>query len=249
MIVIRLPDVSDPAGAHALDTYASRRGRAGYICSVEDARAGQGAEPAVAGAVSSSACRLIEQYGEKGFAETDPVQGWVREHTVPVIWTVDEFRSSGDQRQRDLFSLVADHGFRSGVSIPFFGPFNIRGTLVALDRADSINMDRAIEEVKESAPIGNSLVTCACRQTQPASPSPSLTARERECMRWVAMGKTSWEIALILSISSRTVDFHVRNAMAKLDATSRQQAIYNAMSLGILNAPVSGARPGGPVLF
>jgi DNA-binding CsgD family transcriptional regulator len=64
----------------------------------------------------------------------------------------------------------------------------------------------------------------------------TLTSRETECMKWVAAGKTSWEIALILGISPRTVDFHVQNTMSKLKANSRQQAIYNAMSLGILSS-------------
>jgi len=57
------------------------------------------------------------------------------------------------------------------------------------------------------------------------------------------MGKTSWEISLILAISARTADFHVQNAMAKLDASSRQQAIYNAMGLGLLPRPTAAPEP------
>jgi DNA-binding CsgD family transcriptional regulator len=196
------------------------------------------------GAVSSSARTLAEIYTREEFAEADPVQGWVREHGRPVIWTVDEFRKAGNRRQRELFSLVADEGFLGGVSIPLFGPANLRGTLVALDSEGRIDMDRAIEEIKQSVPLGNALINCGCMRGQARAAMPTLTGREIECLNWVALGKTSWEISLILGISARTVDFHVQNAMSKLDANSRQQAIYNAMSMGILPASPAGARPG-----
>lgn len=236
MIVIPLPNSGELLGSQLLDAYVGRRGWAGYICSVQETRGAQGTSPKELGAVSSSARRLIELYNQMGFADADPVQCWVRENTTPVIWTVEEFCRSADQRQRELFSLVADQGFQSGISIPLFGPFNIRGTLVALDVAPSIGVDRAIEEVKESVPLGNSLIRCAIEfaQASVAASTLTLTSRETECIKWVAAGKTSWEIALILGISPRTVDFHVQNTMSKLKANSRQQAIYNAMSLGIL---------------
>ncbi|WP_456679747.1 MULTISPECIES: helix-turn-helix domain-containing protein [unclassified Bradyrhizobium] len=43
-----------------------------------------------------------------------------------------------------------------------------------------------------------------------------LSAREEQCLRWVAEGKSSWEIAVILRISRNAVDFHIKNAMRKL---------------------------------
>ncbi|MBO4228479.1 helix-turn-helix transcriptional regulator [Bradyrhizobium neotropicale] len=56
-----------------------------------------------------------------------------------------------------------------------------------------------------------------------------LSEREKDCLRWVAEGKSSWEIGKILQISDNTVNFHLKNAMRKLDATSRTQAIVKAM--------------------
>jgi len=51
-----------------------------------------------------------------------------------------------------------------------------------------------------------------------------LTPRELECMRWVANGKTDWEIGKILSISQSTVRFHLDRARLKLNAKTRAQA-------------------------
>ncbi|MGP9802695.1 helix-turn-helix transcriptional regulator [Rheinheimera sp. NSM] len=58
-----------------------------------------------------------------------------------------------------------------------------------------------------------------------------LTPREIECVHWAAQGKTSWEISRILSITERTVNFHLSNSMQKTDSANRQQLIHNCMNI------------------
>jgi DNA-binding CsgD family transcriptional regulator len=48
------------------------------------------------------------------------------------------------------------------------------------------------------------------------SKSLALTEREEEIMRWVAEGKTNWEISVILKVSLNTVKFHLKNVYQKL---------------------------------
>jgi LuxR family quorum sensing-dependent transcriptional regulator len=60
-----------------------------------------------------------------------------------------------------------------------------------------------------------------------------MTAREIECLRWVAAGKTDGEIGEILSISATTVKFHVDGARAKLDARTRAQAVARLVLYGL----------------
>jgi LuxR family quorum sensing-dependent transcriptional regulator len=60
-----------------------------------------------------------------------------------------------------------------------------------------------------------------------------LTTRELECLRWVAAGKTDWEISVILSISSATVRFHIDRARVKLGASTRSQAVARVALLGL----------------
>lgn len=56
-----------------------------------------------------------------------------------------------------------------------------------------------------------------------------LTSRERECLNWVAKGKTDFEIGIILSISARTARFHIENAKRKLGVATRVQAVTRAI--------------------
>jgi DNA-binding response OmpR family regulator len=55
-----------------------------------------------------------------------------------------------------------------------------------------------------------------------------LNNREVEVLTWVARGKTSVEIAQIIGLTKRTIDFHIDNARSKLDAATRTEAVIKA---------------------
>jgi DNA-binding CsgD family transcriptional regulator len=64
-------------------------------------------------------------------------------------------------------------------------------------------------------------------------PHVRLTAREREVLTWVGRGKTSAEIAIILGVSERTVNFHCDRAVRRLDAINRTHAVAKAIAGGL----------------
>ncbi len=57
-----------------------------------------------------------------------------------------------------------------------------------------------------------------------------ITAREIDCLKWMAAGKTAWEVSTILGISERTVRFHLNGAREKLECTTTTQAVAKAVS-------------------
>lgn len=69
---------------------------------------------------------------------------------------------------------------------------------------------------------------------RPALPAVHLSEREIEALVWSARGKTSGEIATILGLSKRTVDFHIDNAREKLGVATRIEAVVKAASAGII---------------
>ncbi len=70
----------------------------------------------------------------------------------------------------------------------------------------------------------------------------TLTAREREILGLLATGLSGAEIANNLVLSPETVRTHVRNAMAKLGASTRSQAVVMALRLDELE-PENGVPP------
>lgn len=61
-----------------------------------------------------------------------------------------------------------------------------------------------------------------------------VTRREVEILCWIKEGKTTSDIAGILSLSPFTVKNHVQNILKKLGARSRSHAVAQAINLGLL---------------
>ena len=64
-------------------------------------------------------------------------------------------------------------------------------------------------------------------------PRGSLTPREREVVRYVALGRSTPQIASELSLSPATVRSHVRNAMVKVSAHTRAQLVALVLGEGL----------------
>ena len=64
--------------------------------------------------------------------------------------------------------------------------------------------------------------------------SQALTPREQEVLTLVATGRSNRDIAGQLFISAKTVSVHISNMLAKLEATSRTEAVAVARRRGLL---------------
>jgi DNA-binding CsgD family transcriptional regulator len=57
-----------------------------------------------------------------------------------------------------------------------------------------------------------------------------MSAKELDCLKWTAAGKTALEASIILGISERTVRFHLNAAREKLDCVTTTQAVAKAVA-------------------
>jgi len=101
---------------------------------------------------------------------------------------------------------------------------------LALDEA-AAPQRRALDELAEWAhpAMGRLLMATLTPEAKAA-----ITMREKEVLTWTADGKSVHEISRILQVAESTVNFHVRNAMLKLDASNRTHAVVKATLLGML---------------
>lgn len=72
---------------------------------------------------------------------------------------------------------------------------------------------------------------------QPAAGNATLSARQREIVRLVALGRTGPEIADELQITHHTVRTHLRNGMYRMGARSRAHLVAKALAEGHALAP------------
>lgn len=153
----------------------------------------------------------------------------------PFAWSSREVRFSR--------SLAADH---AGIAVPVQDHVNGPG-LVALV---GIGIDAARAAVREHGPSLSWAATdihVDALDVLRAGRIDALTAREMQCIRLVAEGMTAVSIGRELGIVVRTVEFHLGNAMEKLGATSRINAVAIAVSRGLLRCDPSEHAQLGPM--
>ena len=62
-----------------------------------------------------------------------------------------------------------------------------------------------------------------------------ITTREQEILKWIQLGKSNYEIGVILNISPLTVKNHVQKILRKLNVLNRAQAVGTALALRIID--------------
>ena len=80
-------------------------------------------------------------------------------------------------------------------------------------------------------PLGAAMIKAAT-----APPADPLSDREREVVRYLALGHTNSEVAKLVHLSVRTVETHRAHAMAKLRLDSRAELVRWALDRGLLEA-------------
>lgn len=182
----------------------------------------------------------VRQYLDSGEARHDPLVAWAQKHLVAFGWedVPDEVRGGGG---RSLVAEAARHGIGNGLTIPIHGPqsaFAVMSIMVGGKRGggrlarqrDALQM-QAIRFHERAAPLFMELASAK------GGTRLRLTPRERECLEWVALGKSTWEIASILGVESSAVTFHIENAKRKLNVANRTHAVVVAVVRGLITVP------------
>lgn len=88
-----------------------------------------------------------------------------------------------------------------------------------------------------SAAAGQRYIAPRLRDAARPPRQPALSKREREVVDLLAQGLTGEQVADLLVISAETVKTHIRNAMTKLEASTRAHAVALALRDGEISAP------------
>lgn len=151
---------------------------------------------------------------------------------VPLLMTADEIAP-----WHPLLASQRDPSALSGVLVPIFGPGGELALFKAFGRWRGDDTSPSQEEISDirllSLSIHATVTECIGPSSQANDPVV-LSAREKECLALTAQGKTAWEISAIFNRSRGTVNFHLRNAMQKLDAVNKTQAVAKAIQHGLL---------------
>ncbi|VWC78203.1 LuxR family transcriptional regulator [Burkholderia lata] len=171
-------------------------------------------------------------YRERQYLIIDPVVQHAMSSLAPLTWCDQLFVT---EAEREFRKELRVHGMGLGVSFPA----HFRHTDVACVSfvRSTAEADEGVEPVHVpswGALVANLTLDTSRRLNVMPSGAPCLSARELEILKWVAEGKSSWDISRIVSLTEHGVVHHIRNIMKKFDVTSRRRAVLMASKLGML---------------
>jgi len=167
-----------------------------------------------------------DYYFKNDLRRGNPVFRNLRRRSTGFVWSEIDDRCTGDQR---WFDALDEFEMPDGMSIPSHGPGGHMGWISFT--ADGLDLS-PVE--RQAISLAGLAVHDRLRVLAGAIGAPvNLSGRERDCLGFVAQGKSNWEISVILSISQSTVHTHVENAKRKLDARTRAQAVARFIRLGL----------------
>jgi len=174
-----------------------------------------------------------ERYFEMGYDRIDPIIKTCRTRADAFRWSDVYNDGSTTEDERRVFDEAATFGLRSGISVPLHGPDRSFAIVSFAQAWNGELQNRKITYLQFAALHFHFKVNKFANSSGTES-EPGLSPREKECIVWIARGKSSWEIGQILGISVDTVNFHVKNILRKMDTLNRTAAATKALNLGII---------------
>jgi LuxR family transcriptional regulator, quorum-sensing system regulator CciR len=177
-----------------------------------------------------------EYYDDNRLGLSDPVHRASHLTSVGFAWS--DLSRLIDLTQGDREMLV--HGERMGIGDGFTVPANVPGES---NGSCSFANPKGVPLREEDLPLAQLVGAFAFegarrlwRMRSPqAEPAPKLTDRQRECILWVARGKSDWEISRILGIRHETVIRHLKQARERYGVAKRTMLAIQALFDGSIS--------------
>lgn len=177
-----------------------------------------------------------KHYQQEGYVHIDPVVSAGLAGVLPIDW--QDIDRSNKVVQR-FFCEAQDFAIGSqGLSFPIRGRHHEFALFSVSSDADPVAWAKQKSHIIQKLMLLSYHFHDWTIRTSGVYDDSSLldrlTTREKDCLRWRALGKSDWDIGKLLTISERTVKFHLENARAKLGAANTTHAVTKAVSLGLI---------------
>jgi DNA-binding CsgD family transcriptional regulator len=177
---------------------------------------------------------FLTTYHKQDFGRIDPVLTETMRRRLPFAWDAEGISELRPQ-EKSFFSIAHDFKIARGLTVPVYGPLGDFALFSFVAVTDQKTFKKLIGQY-----LHRLHVACIYSHQLLSSlgdgsrPEIILTPREIEILHWTALGKTMADIGEILSLSPKTVQFHMYNSMKKLGVYSKAAATAKAVILGLI---------------
>jgi LuxR family quorum-sensing system transcriptional regulator CciR len=175
-------------------------------------------------------------YDRKQLARTDPVHRACQITTVGFHWSQLPKMIPLTRVDRAMLEAAAAQGVGDGFTVPAHVPGEVNGSCsFATARGRPLQAEHLATAQLVGAFAFEAARRLVNRDQQKQRDPARFSDRERDCLIWIARGKTDTEIAAILGLSAETVHQYVKHARANYDAVSRSQLVAHALFSGTIS--------------
>jgi len=167
---------------------------------------------------------FFTEYTKHKLHSSNPISQLSLKSDLPQIYVYERIPRTYSAKENKLYELITSFNWKSGMSIPVHGYGGALGLITLNHRKHEVDPAVIQATIDYLNPWLFQFNAWSRELLESTLAGELLTQREIECLQLVSKGKTSKEIAQILCITKRTVDFHVNNATQKLGGNSRSQA-------------------------
>ncbi|MCX4166322.1 MULTISPECIES: autoinducer binding domain-containing protein [Paraburkholderia] len=170
------------------------------------------------------------RYFERQYIGVDPTVKNALATDSPVAWTGNDTGKHGSfWDEASSFGIVHGWSAASRGADGTVGLLTLARNSCPISPGERISNEAVVILLSQAAHA-----IMAPRLTVDRFAEGILTAREIDVLKWTADGKTAYEIAKILIIAECTVNFHIKNIVAKLGCANKIQAAAKAALIGLL---------------
>lgn len=177
----------------------------------------------------------MKSYSRNKLFLLDPVAIESTQMTKPFTWQEAYNNAEDTSALRQFINEAEAFGLKEGLTYSYnTSQTETAATLISLETSKHQVGAEYFAIVEYILPHLHEAVTRLYGTNRELEVLPEFTIREKETLKWAYEGKTAWEIGVILSISERTVKFHLNNIYQKLNVANRSQAVAKAIRHGIV---------------
>ena len=184
--------------------------------------------------LTNHSLEYTDEFLGNGLYQHAPMVRWALTHDGACSWTVmhqmaaERAMSASEQR---VVEFNRQMGVVAGYSISFKSiSARSKGAIALTARVgmSQEEVDAIWDEHGQDLQLMNEIAHLKILTLPYTAPGRSLTRRQREALEWVGDGKTTQDIAMLMGLTSATVEKHLRLAREALAVETTAQAVMKA---------------------
>ena len=166
----------------------------------------------------------------QGYHKSDPIMETCKSQITPFTWSNERWRATLDLNKANILNEASEFQLSEGHTIPIHTGDGYPASCSVVFQQGEVAPEALAVIHMMSIYLYETAIKMKVRENKKMKKDLSL--RQKQCLEYIAQGKSDWAISKLLSISEHTVQYHVKEILRRYKVSSRNQAIIRGLFYG-----------------